>query len=71
MFCTHDGWCVNASQRAKLHLTDDVMIMVAAKMLMVVLVIRARTAHAYLQALGGDCGGDTLAHNDPIGVLVT
>lgn len=52
-------------------MTDDVVITVAVKMLLVVLVIRARTAHAYSQALGGDCGGDTLAHSDPIGVLVT
>lgn len=51
--------CVNASHREKLHLTDDVMRMVAMRMMMVMMMVGAYTAHARVQELGGDCGEDT------------
>lgn len=45
--------------------------MIMAVVMMNVVMRRAYTAHEYLKELGGDSGGDTIAHNDPIGLLVT
>lgn len=45
--------------------------MIMAVMMTKMVMRRAYTAHEYLKELGGDCGGDTFAHNDPIGLLVT